>query len=312
MDDNNCKELMEQTVMDISTDQSTAIKQLKNRPPVDKPVYKSLEAFLFQNFPEGLEIDYKTHDRNPIQHYRRHLKKTLRNLGIDIQLFNREKSFYITQDVSDLFLLVLKSFDNDKDMLKRLKNEETARLYHPQLIELRNCLAYALESIKTPLDDFIQALLSFEKATNCPPLWSFVPHTNIVTEAVNYWKEDCDARLSDCEPTEETDYKTTWSGFDWWDCELTEQVEQVEQVAHEAMWSNFKWSDFDWEDYKEQLSDFQWIDFTRDIEYYFRDFWRPKFIEYVGSELRKRLQALKEGIPQDNPSEISKQEKSEL
>ena len=78
------------------------------------------------------------------------------------------------------------------------------------------------------------------------------------------------------------------------------------------MWSNFKWSDFDWEDYKEQLSDFQWIDFTRDIEYDFRDFWRPKFIEYVGSELRKRLQALKEGIPQDNPSEISKQEKSEL
>lgn len=184
---------------------------------------------------------------------------------------------------------MLKSFDNDKDMLKRLKNEETARLYHPQLIELRNCLAYALESIKTPLDDFIQALLSFEKATNCPPLWSFVPHTNIVTEAVNYWKEDCDARLSDCEPTE-----------------------QVEQVAHEAMWSNFKWSDFDWKDYKEQLSDFQWIDFTRDIEYDFRDFWRPKFIEYVGKELRKRLQALKEEIPQDNPSEIIKQEKSEL
>lgn len=184
---------------------------------------------------------------------------------------------------------MLKSFDNDKDMLKRLKNEETARLYHPQLIELRNCLAYALESNKTPLEDFIQALLSFEKATNCPPLWSFVPHTNIVTEAVNYWKEDCDARLSDCEPTE-----------------------QVEQVAHEAMWSNFKWSDFDWKDYKEQLSDFQWIDFTRDIEYDFRDFWRPKFIEYVGKELRKRLQALKEEIPQDNPSEIIKQEKSEL
>lgn len=289
MDDNNCKELMDQTVMDISTDQSTAIKQLKSRPPVDQPIYKSLEAFLFQNSPEGSEDDYKTHDRNPIQYYRRHLEGTLAKLGIDIQLFNREKSFYITQDVSDLFLLVLKSFDNDKDMLKRLKNEETARLYHPQLIELRNCLAYALESIKTPLDDFIQALLSFEKATNCPPLWSFVPHTNIVTEAVNYWKEDCDARLSDCEPTE-----------------------QVEQVAHEAMWSNFKWSDFDWKDYKEQLSDFQWIDFTRDIEYDFRDFWRPKFIEYVGKELRKRLQALKEEIPQDNPSEIIKQEKSEL
>lgn len=289
MDDNNCKELMDQTVMDISTDQSTAIKQLKSRPPVDQPIYKSLEAFLFQNSPEGSEDDYKTHDRNPIQYYRRHLEGTLAKLGIDIQLFNREKSFYITQDVSDLFLLVLKSFDNDKDMLKRLKNEETARLYHPQLIELRNCLAYALESIKTPLDDFIQALLSFEKATNCPPLWSFVPHTNIVTEAVNYWKEDCDARLSDCEPTE-----------------------QVEQVAHEAMWSNFKWSDFDWKDYKEQLSDFQWIDFTRDIEYDFRDFWRPKFIEYVGKELRKRLQALKEEIPQDNLSEIIKQEKSEL
>lgn len=289
MDDNNCKELMDQTVMDISTDQSTAIKQLKSRPPVDQPVYKSLEAFLFENFSKGLEIDYKTHDRNPIQRYRRHLEGTLAKLGIDIQLFNREKSFYITQDVSDLFLLVLKSFDNDIDMLKRLQNEETARLYHPQLIELRNCLAYALESIKTPLDDFIQALLSFEKATNCPPLWSFVPHTNIVTEAVNYWKEDCDARLSDCEPTE-----------------------QVEQVAHEAMWSNFKWSDFDWKDYKEQLSDFQWIDFTRDIEYDFRDFWRPKFIEYVGKELRKRLQALKEEIPQDNLSEIIKQEKSEL
>ena len=289
MDDNNCKELMDQTVMDISTDQSTAIKQLKSRPPVDQPIYKSLEAFLFQNSPEGSEDDYKTHDRNPIQYYRRHLEGTLAKLGIDIQLFNREKSFYITQDVSDLFLLVLKSFDNDIDMLKRLQNEETARLYHPQLIELRNCLAYALESIKTPLDDFIQALLSFEKATNCPPLWSFVPHTNIVTEAVNYWKEDCDARLSDCEPTE-----------------------QVEQVAHEAMWSNFKWSDFDWKDYKEQLSDFQWIDFTRDIEYDFRDFWRPKFIEYVGKELRKRLQALKEEIPQDNLSEIIKQEKSEL
>ena len=274
MDDNNCKELMDQTVMDISTDQSTAIKQLKSRPPVDQPIYKSLEAFLFQNSPEGSEDDYKTHDRNPIQYYRRHLEGTLAKLGIDIQLFNREQSFYITQDVSDLFLLVLKSFDNDIDMLKRLQNEETARLYHPQLIELRNCLAYALESIKTPLDDFIQALLSFEKATNCPPLWSFVPHTNIVTEAVNYWKEDW-------EQAEQTDYK-------------------------------IQWSDVNWADYKEQLPDFQWIDFTRDIEYDFRDFWRPKFIEYVGSELRKRLQALKEGIPQDNPSEISKQEKSEL
>lgn len=31
MDDNNCKELMDQTVMDISTDQSTAIKQLKKQ-----------------------------------------------------------------------------------------------------------------------------------------------------------------------------------------------------------------------------------------------------------------------------------------
>lgn len=274
MDDNNCKELMDQTVMDISTDQSTTIKQLKSRPPVDQPVYKSLEAFLFENFSKGLEIDYKTHDRNPIQRYRRHLEGTLAKLGIDIQLFNREKSFYITQDVSDLFLLMLKSFDNDIDMLKRLQNEETARLYHPQLIELRNCLAYALESIKTPLEDFIQALLSFEKATNCPPLWSFVPHTNIVTEAVNYWKEDW-------EQAEQTDYK-------------------------------IQWSDVNWADYKEQLPDFQWIDFTRDIEYDFRDFWRPKFIEYVGRELRKRLQALKEGIPQDNPSEISKQEKSEL
>ena len=254
MDDNNCKELMDQTVMDISTDQSTAIKQLKSRPPVDQPIYKSLEAFLFQNSPEGSEDDYKTHDRNPIQYYRRHLEGTLAKLGIDIQLFNREKSFYITQDVSDLFLLVLKSFDNDIDMLKRLQNEETARLYHPQLIELRNCLAYALESIKTPLDDFIQALHSFEKATNCPPLWNFVPYTNIVTEAVNYWKVD----------------------------------------------------------YEDQLSDFQWINFMRSMEYAFRDFWRPKFIEYVGRALHKCLQALKEGIPQDNPSEIGKQEKSEL
>lgn len=59
MDDNNCKELMDQTVMDISTDQSTTIKQLKSRPPVDQPVYKSLEAFLFENFSKGLEIDYK-------------------------------------------------------------------------------------------------------------------------------------------------------------------------------------------------------------------------------------------------------------
>lgn len=274
MDDNNWTELMNQTLVDISTDQSTTIKQLRSRPPVDQPIYKSLEAFLFQNSPEGSEDDYKTHDRNPIQYYRRHLEGTLAKLGIDIQLFNREKSFYITQDVSDLFLLVLKSFDNDIDMLKRLQNEETARLYHPQLIELRNCLAYALESIKTPLEDFIQALLSFEKATNCPPLWSFVPHTNIVTEAVNYWKEDW-------EQAEQTDYK-------------------------------IQWSDVNWADYKEQLPDFQWIDFTRDIEYDFRDFWRPKFIEYVGEELHKRLQALKEEIPQDNPSEIIKQEKSEL
>lgn len=93
MDDNNCKELMDQTVMDISTDQSTAIKQLKSRPPVDQPIYKSLEAFLFQNSPEGSEDDYKTHDRNPIQRYRRHLEGTLAKLGIDIQLFNRENPF---------------------------------------------------------------------------------------------------------------------------------------------------------------------------------------------------------------------------
>lgn len=41
MDDNNCKELMDQTVMDISTDQSTAIKQLKSRPPVDQPYIRA-------------------------------------------------------------------------------------------------------------------------------------------------------------------------------------------------------------------------------------------------------------------------------
>ncbi len=236
------------------TDSPINIERTKNKSSINEPKYKSLEAFIFQNFPEQADDDYTTHDRNVVQYYRRHLKKALQDLGIDLQLFNREKSFYITQDVSELFLYVLKSVATDRDMLKRLKNEETACLYYSQLIELRNLLAYALESIKTPLDDFIQALHSFEKATNCPPLWNFVPYTNIVTEAVNYWKVD----------------------------------------------------------YEDQLSDFQWINFMRSMEYAFRDFWRPKFIEYVGRELHKCLQALKEGIPQDNPSEIGKQEKSEL
>lgn len=127
------------------------------------------------------------------------LKNICNMLFININLFkpSTETRFLITEDVAGLFTFLLDYYY--KRQKGNIKLGRFDLIPEEKLLDLRNKLLYALNSIDIEFAVVEKELKLFERKTGCPPSLSYCPKSVLTLDAIYYLRADNEYDLSDAE-----------------------------------------------------------------------------------------------------------------
>lgn len=147
--------------------------------------FNSMEQYLITN--AELADELNSPDRDAIKTEERRLLKALDDLGIDKNLFQKERRYIITKEVEELFEYIRLYFR--KHYRKQLRSGEFSQIPQTDLVEVRIRLLDALYSLEIDSKSVIETVEKFEMVTNCPDFLSKFSFRALTKEVVEYWKE---------------------------------------------------------------------------------------------------------------------------